>query len=105
MTENGEPRQYPLTNSVSSMGLGFERAGESAWRGRALTVFLELVPELPEADPQELGGPSLNPAGACQGHLEISILDLVQGRLQIEPIGRNLHRHFGGGTGLLEVGR
>src|SRR5882672_2064194 len=65
--------------------------GSSTLGSAALAVLLELVSELPETDAQELGGSGLHAARTGQGHLEISPLDLVQHRLQVDPVGRDLN--------------
>src|SRR5882724_3198326 len=65
--------------------------GWSAARRCALAVLLKLVPELAEADAQELCGSCLDSTCAGQGHLQVAVLDLIQRRLEIEPIGRDLH--------------
>src|SRR5262249_13843696 len=77
---------------------------ESILGSAALAVLLELVSELPETDAQELGGARLHPAGTGQRHLEIAPLDLVQHRLQVDPVRRDLHRDLLGLPGDIEVG-
>src|SRR5262247_2409255 len=67
-------------------------------------MLLELVSELAETDAQELGCARLHPAGPGQGHLEIAPLDLVQHRLQVDPIRRDLHRDLLDFPGDIEVG-
>src|SRR5215467_5475500 len=87
-----------LTSSVRSRN---GREAASARGGCALAVLLELVSKLPEAHPQELGGASLDSARPRERHLEVSILDLVQSRLQVEAIGGNVLRD----ARLLQIGR
>src|SRR5215467_15071806 len=92
-----------LTSSVR-LRSGRERRA-SARGGCALAVLLELVSKLPEAHPQEFGGASLDSARARERHLEVSILDLVQSRLQVEAIGGNLDGHVLRDARLLQIGR
>src|SRR5437667_12734324 len=63
----------------------------SAARGCTLSVFLKLVPKLAETDAEKFRGSRLNAARAGQGHLQVAVLDLIQRRLEIEPVGRDLH--------------
>src|SRR5262249_34948620 len=70
----------------------------------ALAVLLELVSELPKTDAQEISGARLHAAGPGQGHPEIAPLDLVQHRLQVDPVRWDLHRDLLGLPGDIEVG-
>src|SRR5215467_4166325 len=71
----------------------------------ALTVLLELVAELSEADTEEFGGARLDPAGTRQGHLQVPVLDLIERGLEIDAIGGDLHGNFLKGARLLEIRR
>src|SRR5438552_11064198 len=75
----------------------------SAARGCTLSVFLKLVPKLAETDAEEFRGSRLNAARAGQGHLQVAVLDLIQRRLEIEPVGRDLHGNLLRLANLMEV--
>src|SRR5262245_24052916 len=62
-----------------------------AWRV-SLLELLKLVPELPEADAEQLRGAGLDPAHSVQSHLHVTLLDAVQGRLQVDSLRRQLQR-------------
>src|SRR5215470_9004036 len=63
-------------------------------RGSALgeAVLLELVPELTEGHAKELGRLGLYTAGTIQRALEIATLEVVESRLQVQALLRDVHQ-------------
>jgi hypothetical protein len=53
-------------------------------------VLLELVAELPERHVQQFGGLGLHASCALERDLQIATLELVQGRVEIQAVVRDL---------------
>src|SRR5262245_54032649 len=71
----------------------WRRRTGSALGGGSLTVLLQLVAELPETHPEQLGRARLHSTGSSQSHLEVAVLDLLDSGLEVEAVCWNLDRH------------
>src|SRR5207245_1530492 len=94
-------RRLPRTGARAGNEVNVASAAGSV----ALAVLLELVPELSEADAEQLGGAGLDPTRTRQGHLEVPVLDLVERGLEIDAVCGDLHGNFLESARMLEIGR
>ena len=85
--------------SVGGIGLrgGLRTASE--------TVLLNLVSELPEAQPQEFGGSHLKTARAVQSKPDVPRLDSREEFFQVHATGGDLHGKLAALGGLCQMGR
>src|SRR2546428_10579418 len=110
MTYAAFPSRGTSDNDSAGQSSDENRQGIPAPQGASSSpgesrILLELVPDLAEADPQQLRSPRLDAARARQRHLDVPVLDLAQRRFEIEPLLGDPHGDVLDVSGTPKVGR
>src|SRR5438876_10495123 len=110
MTYAAFPSRGTSDNDSAGQSSDEKRQGSPPLRGPSSApceprILLELVPDLAEADPQQLRSPRLDAARARQRHLDVPVLDLAQRRFEIDPLLGDPHGAALDVSGTPKVGR